>query len=78
MDEPNEIFFVSAFLKGLRTSTFNESLFIQKLSTMDEIRTRTKKRIDVEEVTTSKKARITQKNVNTTKAVKREKNTMTK
>lgn len=55
VDEPDEKFFAAAFLKCLRTKIFKEAFFIEKLVTMEEIRTRTEKHIDAEEATVSKK-----------------------
>lgn len=43
VDELDEKFYVTTFLKGLRIGTFSGALFIQKLGTMDEILTRTPK-----------------------------------
>lgn len=53
VDEPNEKFFVAAFLKGMHTRTFSEAIFLQKPTTMDEIRTHAEKHINVKEATTS-------------------------
>lgn len=57
VNEPDDKFFVFALLKSLRTETFKEAFFIEKLVTMEEIRTRAEKHIDAEEATVLKKAR---------------------
>lgn len=55
--EPNEKLFVAALHKGLRIGTFSETLFIQRLVTMDVIHRRVENHIDAEEATPPKKAR---------------------
>ncbi|RDX70030.1 hypothetical protein CR513_50775, partial [Mucuna pruriens] len=49
VNDPDQKFFVKAFLKGLPTGQFSDALALRQLSNMKEIRTRAKKHIEAEE-----------------------------
>ncbi|RDY09049.1 hypothetical protein CR513_06652, partial [Mucuna pruriens] len=49
VNDPYQKFFIKAFQKGLRASPFSDSLALKRPNSMDEIRARTKKHIEVEE-----------------------------
>ncbi|RDX96071.1 hypothetical protein CR513_21320, partial [Mucuna pruriens] len=49
VNDPDQKFFIKAFQKGLRASPFNDSLALKRPSSMDEIRTRAEKHVEVEE-----------------------------
>ncbi|RDX78298.1 hypothetical protein CR513_41447, partial [Mucuna pruriens] len=49
VNDPDHKFFVKAFQKGLKVGQFNDSLTLRRPLTMEEIRTRVEKHIEVEE-----------------------------
>lgn len=57
LNEVDTKFFVTFFLKGLRTRTFGEALIIQKPTMMGDIHTCDDKHIDIEEATKVKGAK---------------------
>lgn len=54
VDDPDERFFIKAFMKGLRNGTFSEAVCVRKPRTMDEVRDRADKHIEAEETAASK------------------------
>ncbi|RDX69401.1 hypothetical protein CR513_51488, partial [Mucuna pruriens] len=49
VDDPDQKFFVKAFQKGLRVGPFSDALALQRPTSMEEIRLRAKKHIEMEE-----------------------------
>ncbi|RDX70822.1 hypothetical protein CR513_49887, partial [Mucuna pruriens] len=49
VNNPDQKFFVKAFQKGLRAGQFSDSLALRKPPSMEEIRTRVEKHIEVKE-----------------------------
>ncbi|RDX83256.1 hypothetical protein CR513_35849, partial [Mucuna pruriens] len=49
VDDPDQKFFVKAFQKGLRVGPFSDALALQKPTSMEEIRLRAEKHIEMEE-----------------------------
>ncbi|RDX99077.1 hypothetical protein CR513_17926, partial [Mucuna pruriens] len=49
VNDPDQKFFVKAFQKGLRVGPFSDALALQKLMSMEEIRLRAEKHIEMEE-----------------------------
>ncbi|RDX88256.1 hypothetical protein CR513_30179, partial [Mucuna pruriens] len=49
VDDPNQKFFVKAFQKGLRARLFSDALALKKPASMEEIRARAEKHVEVEE-----------------------------
>lgn len=57
MEDPDERFFVKAFMKGFKNGGFSELLSIWKPCTIYEVRARANKHIEVEETTIDKDER---------------------
>lgn len=55
VEEPNEKFFVTAFIKGLRSGTFSEALIMWKPLPMDEVRVRVENHIETEQSNAGKR-----------------------
>ncbi|RDX88952.1 hypothetical protein CR513_29383, partial [Mucuna pruriens] len=49
VNDPDQKFFVKAFQKGLRIGPFSDALALQKPMSMEEIRVRAEKHIEMEE-----------------------------
>ncbi|RDY07417.1 hypothetical protein CR513_08479, partial [Mucuna pruriens] len=49
VDDPNQKFFMKAFQKGLRTGPFSDALALKGPTSMEEIRARAEKHVEVEE-----------------------------
>lgn len=59
VDDPDECFFVKAFMKGLQNGAFSEALSILKPRNMDEVRARADKHIEAEDIAAGKDERDT-------------------
>lgn len=55
VEEPNEKFFVAAFMKGLHSGTFSEALIVWKPCTMGKVRVRVEKHIEAEVLNAGKR-----------------------
>lgn len=55
VEEPDEKFFVTSFIKGLRSRTFSEALIVWNPHTVDEVRVRAEKHIEPEESNAGKR-----------------------